>query len=112
VRQARIISSLKSTLGEGGLASIGPGLGLMDAMEGRVRTDLSVVDLFFLSSHLSADRRLELTEGPVLTGTTNTIGQYILVPTGWVGAGDYGVLQSYLATELAQPIDSAAPDAP
>ena len=112
VRQARIIGSLKSTLGDGGLASIGPGLGLMDAMEGRVRTDLSVIDLFLLSGHLSSDRRIELSEGPVLTATTNTIGQYILVPSGWIGPGDYGGLQTYLASELASPIDSAASDAP
>lgn len=111
VRQARIIGSLKSTLGDGGLASIGPGLGLMDAMEGRVRTDLSVIDLFLLSGHLSSDRRVELSEGPVLTATTNSIGQYILVPTGWTGPGDYGGLRAYLATELAAPVDTAS-DAP
>ena len=58
-----------------------PGLGLMDAMEGRVRTDMSVIDLFLLSSHLTSDRRVELSEGPVLTATTNTDGQYILMPT-------------------------------
>jgi LCP family protein required for cell wall assembly len=111
VRQARIIGSLKSTLGDGGLASIGPGLGLMDAMEGRVRTDLSVIDLFLLSGHLSSDNRVELSEGPVLTATTNTIGQYILVPTGWTGPGDYGGLHTYLATQLAAPVDTDA-DAP
>ena len=111
VRQARIIGSLKSTLGDGGLASIGPGLGLMDAMEGRVRTDLSVIDLFLLSGHLSSDRRMELSEGPVLTATTNSIGQYILVPTGWIGPGDYGGIRAYLATELAAPV-GAASDAP
>ena len=114
-RQARIIAGLRSTLGEGGIGSIGPGLGLMDAMEGRVRTDLSVIDLYLLSGHLSADRRLELTEGPVLTATTNSIGQYILIPTGWTGPGDYGGLRAYLENGLAQPIEpgsSAAADAP
>ena len=44
----------------GGIGSILPGLGLMDAMEGRVRTDLSAIDLFLLSSHLASDRRIEL----------------------------------------------------
>jgi hypothetical protein len=78
-----------------------PGLGLMDAMEGRVRTDLSVIDLYLLSSHLSSDRRIELSEGPVLTATTNTDGQYILIPTGWTGPGDYAGIQSYISTELA-----------
>ena len=91
-----------------------PGLGLMDAMEGRVRTDVSVIDLFLLSSHLTSDRRVELSEGPVLTATTNTDGQYILIPTGWTGPGDYAGIQQYLATELArapEPSPSAT-DAP
>jgi LCP family protein required for cell wall assembly len=101
VRQARVMGALRSTLGDGGIGSILPGLGLMDAMEGRVRTDLSVIDLYLLSAHLSSDRRIELSEGPVLTATTNTDGQYILVPAGWTGPGDYGRIQAYLTTELA-----------
>jgi LCP family protein required for cell wall assembly len=112
VRQARILAALRSKLGDGGIGSIGPGLGLMDAMEGRVLTDMSAIDLFLLSSHLASDRRIELTEGPVLTATTNTIGQYILIPTGWSGAGDYRDLRSYLARELAAPVVTTATDAP
>jgi len=114
VRQARILAALRSSVGDGGIGAIGPGLGLMDAMEGRVRTDMSVIDLFLLSSHLSSDRRIELSEGPVLTATTNTDGQYILIPTGWTGPGDYAGIQQYLATELArapEPSPSAT-DAP
>lgn len=113
-RQGRIISALRAKLGDGGIGSIVPGLQLMSAMEGRVRTDLSVIDLFLLSSHLSSDRRLELAEGPVLTATTNTVGQYILVPTGWTGPGDYGALRGYLEAELAQPVAGPSPavDAP
>jgi polyisoprenyl-teichoic acid--peptidoglycan teichoic acid transferase len=101
VRQARILGALRSQVGDGGIGSILPGLGLMDAMEGRVRTDLSVIDLYLLSAHLSSDRRVELSEGQVLTATTNTDGQYILIPTGWTGPGDYAGLQAYLSTELA-----------
>ena len=112
VRQARIIAALRGTIGDGGIGAIVPGLRLMDAMEGRVRTDMSVIDLFLLSSHLSSDRRVELTEGPVLTATTNTIGQYILIPTGWTGPGDYAPIQAHLETELAQPVSSPATDAP
>lgn len=112
IRQARIISALRSSLGDGGLFAIGPGLELMDAMEGRIRTDLSVIDLFLLSGHLSSDRRVELTEDVVLTAMTNTIGQYILVPMGWSGPGDYDRIRTYLASELAQPIDEPAADAP
>ncbi|MDQ3345444.1 MAG: LCP family protein [Chloroflexota bacterium] len=112
VRQARIFSALRKEMGSGGIGSLGPGLGLMDAMEGRVRTDLSAIDLFLLSSHLSSDRRVELSEDVVLTATTNTIGQYILLPVGWTGPGDYGRLQSYLEAELASPIESEGTDAP
>ena len=107
-RQARIIAALRSKLGDGGVGSIGPGLQLMSAAEGRVRTDLSVIDLFLLSGHLSSDRRVELLEGPVLTATRNTLGQYILIPTGWVGPGDYDGIHAYLAAELA----ATEPDAP
>ena len=112
VRQARILSALRTKLGEGGIGAIPPGLGLMDAMEQRVRTDMSAIDLFLLSSHLSSDRRVELTEDVALTATTNTIGQYILIPTGWTGPGDYGGLQAYLAEELAEPVEPVASDAP
>jgi polyisoprenyl-teichoic acid--peptidoglycan teichoic acid transferase len=112
VRQARVLAALRSSVGDGGVGAIGPGLGLMDAMEGRVRTDLSVIDLFLLSSHLSSDRRVELSEGPVLTATTNTDGQYILIPTGWTGPGDYRGLQAFIAGELSQPVGASASDAP
>lgn len=104
-RQARIISALRSKLGEGGVGSIVPGLGLMDALEGRMTTNLSAIDLFLLSGHLSADRRIELSEDVVLTATTNTIGQYILIPIDWAGPGGYGGLRGYLERELAAPID-------
>jgi polyisoprenyl-teichoic acid--peptidoglycan teichoic acid transferase len=101
VRQARIMGALRGSVGDGGPGAILPGLRLMDAMEGRVRTDLSVIDLYLLSSHLSSDRRVELSEGLVLTATSNSVGQYILVPTGWTGPGDYAGLQAYLSGELA-----------
>lgn len=110
-RQARVIGGLRSKLGEGGVTSVLPGLQLMDALEGRMYTNLSAIDLFLLSGHLSADRRVELSEGAVLTATTNTIGQYILVPTGWMGPGDYGRLRSHLDQELSRPAGSGA-DAP
>jgi len=101
VRQARIMGALREELGEGGISSVIPGLRLMDAMEGRVRTDLSAIDLFLLSSHLSSDRRVELTEDVALTATTTTNGAYILVPAGWTGPGSYGSLRAYLDSELS-----------
>ena len=48
----------------------------------------------------------------MLTATTNTDGQYILIPTGWTGPGDYGGLQAFLAGELSEPIGASASDAP
>jgi LCP family protein required for cell wall assembly len=110
-RQARIISALRSSLGSGGIGAIGPGLGLMDALEGRLQTDLSAIDLFLVSGHMTSDRRIELTEDVVLVATTNTIGQYILIPTDWSGPGAYGSLHRYLADELATPIASSSPTA-
>ena len=101
IRQARVLGALRGQLGGGGIGAIVPGLRLMDAMEGRTRTDLSTIDLFLLSSHLESDRRIELSEGPVLTATSTSNGAYILVPAGWAGPGDYGGIQSYLATELS-----------
>jgi anionic cell wall polymer biosynthesis LytR-Cps2A-Psr (LCP) family protein len=106
VRQARVLSALRSKLGAGGIGSILPGLGLMDAMEGRVRTDLSVIDLALLSSHLSSDRRVEVTDSTILTATTNTIGQYILIPVDWTGPGAYGGLRAFIAADLGRPVDA------
>lgn len=109
VRQQRIMSALKAKLGAGGLGSLGPGLGLMDALEDRLVTDLSAVDLFLLSSHLSADRRIELTEDVILQATRNSIGQYILVVIGQATPDDYSPLRQWLAERLAEPIESASP---
>lgn len=111
VRQARILGALRTKVGDGGIGAIPAGLGLMDAMEGRMRTDLSAIDLALLAPHLSADRRIELSEGVALTATSNTIGQYILIPIDWTGPGAYGGLRGYLSTELARPVASAS-DAP
>jgi LCP family protein required for cell wall assembly len=104
VRQQRVLAALRGKMGTGGLGSLGPGLSMMDALDGRMKTDLSAIDLFLLSSHLSPDRRIELKEGRILEATTNTIGQYILVVVGRADAADYQPLRDFLATELAKPI--------
>jgi LCP family protein required for cell wall assembly len=103
LRQQRVMSALRAKLGSG-LGSIGPGLGLMDALNGRMRTNLSAFDLFLLSGHLEADQRLALKEGRVLEATGNTLGQYILVVVGRESSTDYGPLQRFLARQLAKPI--------
>jgi len=109
VRQQRVLAALRTKLGDGGLGSIGPGLRMMDALDGRMKTDLSAIDLFLLSGHMNPDRRIELREDVILEATTNTIGQYILVVIGRSGPTDYAPLQDYIATELARPIPTPVP---
>lgn len=109
VRQQRIMGALKSKIGAGGIGSLGPGLRLMDALEGRLRTDLSALDLFLLSSHLAADRRIELSEDVIIQATRNDIGQYVLVVIGRVAPDDYAPLHAWLADRLAEPVESGSP---
>ncbi|PZR61238.1 MAG: hypothetical protein DLM71_08710 [Chloroflexi bacterium] len=109
VRQQRIFSALRATVGKGGIGAIGPGLAMMDALQGRLKTDLSAIDLFLLSGRMNADRRIELKEGVILEATTNSIGQYVLVVIGRAGPTDYRPLKRFLATELARPIPSSSP---
>ena len=103
IRQQRVLGALRKKLGSGGIGSVGPGLAMMDALDGRMKTDLSAIDLFLLSSHLSPDRRIELKEGRILEATSNTIGQYILVVKGRDSSTDYQPLQRYLHKQLARP---------
>jgi LCP family protein required for cell wall assembly len=111
VRQQRILGALKGKLGAGGLGSLGPGLSLMDALAGRLKTDLSAVDLFLLSSHLNADRRIELQEDVILQAARSSAGQYILVVIGRQSATDYQPLHNWLAEGLAEPVATPSPSA-
>lgn len=112
VRQQRVLAALRAKLGSGGLGSLGPGLALMDALKGQMKTDLSAIDLGLLSGHLGADQRIELTEGVILEATRNSIGQYVLVVIGRRDGNDYAPLQAYLQAQLAQPIATPAASAP
>lgn len=103
IRQQRVLGALRKKLGDGGIGSLGPGLAMMDALDGRMKTDLSAIDLFLLSSHLHPDRRIELKEGKILEATSNTIGQYILVVKGRDSSTDYRPLQRYLRKQMAIP---------
>jgi polyisoprenyl-teichoic acid--peptidoglycan teichoic acid transferase len=102
IRQQRVLGGLRSKLGSGGIGSLGPGLSMMDALDGRMKTDLSAIDLFLLSSHLSPDRRLELKEGRILEASANTLGQYILVVRGRESSTDYEPLHKYLRRQMAK----------
>ena len=109
VRQQRVLAALRAKLGSGGLGSIGPGLGMMDALTGQMATDLSAIDLFLLSSHFNTDRRIELTEGKILKASSNSDGQYILVVIGRANGEDYTPLQAYIRAGLESPIASPSP---
>jgi LCP family protein required for cell wall assembly len=108
VRQQRVISALRTTIGSG-LGALGPGLAMMDALKGHLHTDLSAFDLFLLSGHLHVDRRLELKEDVALKAGRNDAGSYILFPVGAKALGDYAPLHAFIATELARPIASPSP---
>ena len=110
VRQQRVLTALRDNLGSG-LGSLGPGLALMDALNGHLHTDLSAIDLFLLSGHLHIDRRVELTEDVAVKAGRNDAGSYILFPVGADTLGDYAPLHAYIATELAKPIPSPSPTA-
>jgi LCP family protein required for cell wall assembly len=110
VRQEQVLSALRDKLGSG-FGSLGPGLGVMDALGGHLRTDLSAFDLFLLSGHMHADRRLELKLGTVLAAGRNSAGSYILFPAAAKTLGDYAPLRKFLATELAKPIATPKPTA-
>jgi LCP family protein required for cell wall assembly len=101
-RQQRVLGALRAKLGAGGIGSLGPGLAMMDALEGKMKTDLSAIDLALLSSHFSPDRRLTMKEGRILEATTNTEGSYILVVKGRKDGTDYHPLQRFLKRELAR----------
>jgi polyisoprenyl-teichoic acid--peptidoglycan teichoic acid transferase len=103
-RQQRVLAALRPKIGTGGFSSLGPGLAMMDALAGKMKTDLSAIDLYLLSGHLNPDRRIELKEGRVLEATSSTNGQYILVVAGRSSSTDYTPLQKFLAEELAKPI--------
>ena len=72
----------------------------MDALADRLQTDLSAIDLFLLSGHFDADRRIELSVGVILEASRNSAGQYVLVVIGRSAPDDYGPLHDYLREQL------------
>jgi len=111
VRQQAVLAALRAKLGSGGLGSLGPGLALMDALKGRLNTDLSAFDLFLLSGHLASLHRLELPEDVILQAERNDRGQYILAVIGRTSDSDYGPLQAYIQGQLALPVATPVPTA-
>lgn len=80
-------------------------LALADALEGHLKTNLSIVDLVMLAEHVSPDRRVILEEGVVVEATRNSIGQYVLVVIGRMSPSDYRPLHDHLAHALASSSD-------
>jgi LCP family protein required for cell wall assembly len=112
MRQQRVMEAIRGKVGQGGVSALGPGLALMDALDGRMQTNMSAIDLFLLSGHMRPDRRIELSEGRILEATANTNGQYILVVRGQSGPTDYHPLQVFLRRHLAEPFPIPTPRFP
>lgn len=120
VRQQRILQAIKAEVS--GWQTIPKGLALADALAEHLDTNLSVYDLGMLADNLEIDRRIELSEGEILQATTNTIGQYVLVPIGQASSDDYRPLHRYIDAALQElppgqalptsRIGSATPDQP
>jgi LCP family protein required for cell wall assembly len=106
VRQQRVMAALRAELGNG-LTAVRRASALMGVLDDHLRTNLSAIDLYLLSGHLTSDRRVELREDVVVYATTNSIGQYILVVGGQEFYGDYAPLHEYLREALRDPAKRA-----
>ena len=102
VRQQRVLAAIKAKVS--GWQTISQGLALADALKGHLHTNLPVLDLGMLASHITPDRRIELSEDQILQATTNTIGQYVLVVIGRDTPTDYRPLHEFIADALDAPV--------
>ena len=105
-RQQLILAAIRNRL-EVGVPGLTRGLALLDALGGRMHTDLSVVDLSLLAEHLTADLRIRLAEGKILEAKRNSVGQYILLALGRRSAADLRPLRAYIAHALEDPASAA-----
>ena len=111
VRQQRVLQAIRAEVT--GWQTLPKGLALADSLAGHLHTNLSVLDLAALAGKLDVDHRIELREDEVLQATTNTIGQYVLVPIGQRSSDDYTSLRAYLGSALetsTRTLSTAAPD--
>ncbi len=106
VRQQRVLQAIKAAIS--GTDALTKGFALTDALSGHLRTNLSVLDLAMLVGELEIERRVELLEGETIVATTNTIGQYVLVPIGATSSDDYVPLHDYISASLDAPIPAAS----
>jgi len=108
VRQQRVLQAIRNEMT--GWQALPKGLAVATALEGHLHTDLSVWDLGMLAGKLDIDQRVELSEDVILSATTNSIGQYVLVVIGQATSADYTPLHAYIADALANP-PPASPEA-
>lgn len=101
-RQQLILGAIRNRL-EVGVPGLMRGLALLDALGGRLHTNLSVIDLSLLAEHLSPNRRVRLAEGKILEAKRNSVGSYILLAIGRSSASDLRPLRTYIARALANP---------
>jgi len=97
-RQQRVLLAIRAEIT--GWGALPKGLAVADALEGHLRTNLSVWDLVQLSGRLDPDQRVEIEDA--LQATTNTLGQYILVVMGQENSSDYRLLHQRIADQLNQ----------
>jgi len=107
VRQQRVLSAIRGEVT--GWQTLSKGMALADALGDHMHTNLPVVDLAMLAGRLTPDRRIELHEDEILQATTNTIGQYVLIPIGQRASDDYLPLHEFVAAQLAEPVEPGEP---
>jgi len=110
VRQQRVLQAIRAEVT--GWQTLPKGLALTDALDGHLRTNLSVYDLAMLAGKIEPDRRIELREDVIVRASMNTIGQYILVVIGQSSPSDYEPLHEYIADALAAPFPAATSSPP
>jgi polyisoprenyl-teichoic acid--peptidoglycan teichoic acid transferase len=110
VRQQRVLEAIRSEMR--GLDVLPKALAVSEALEGHMRTNMSVADLAMLAGKLDPDRRIDLPEDVILRASTNSIGQYVLVVIGQVSPTDYRPLHAYVRSELAARLPTPSPSEP
>lgn len=105
VRQQRVLSAIRGEVA--GWQTLSKGLAVADALGDHMHTNLPVLDLGILAGKLTPDRRIELHEDEILQATTNTIGQYVLVPIGQRASDDYEPLHHFIFEALESPLSAS-----
>ena len=103
VRQQRVLEAIRNEVS--GWAMLPKALAISGALEGHMRTNMSVADLAMLASKMDPDRRIDLPEDVILRASTNSLGQYILVVVGQATPTDYTLLHAFIESALDAPLE-------